>query len=243
MSGVTFLAGFTRFDSGRDPTKRCFEGFLGRINAMKSPRILELGSRNISRRDLFVSAGEHVGFDINAGPQVDKVGDIHDLSSHFPAESFDAVYCVSVFEHLAMPWKAALEINKVMRPGGLLFIFTHPTFPSHAQPWDFWRFSRSAFLALFNEKTGFAIEECVEGLPCAIVSLETEKGTRGANRALSFMGIALIARKNGQPSSNLRWDLPSEGLIKDGYPLDYTDEATGSFFQYLENMSPGGSRG
>ena len=54
------------------------------------------------RKDLFAKAG-YVGFDIARGPNVDVVGDAHELSRHFPADHFDAVFALSVFEHLAMP--------------------------------------------------------------------------------------------------------------------------------------------
>jgi hypothetical protein len=41
-----------------------------------------------------------------------------------------------------MPWKAVIEIIKVMSPGGLIFTQPHQTWPIHETPWDYWRFSR-----------------------------------------------------------------------------------------------------
>jgi len=29
------------------------------------------------------------------------------------------------FEHLAMPWKVAVELNKILRPGGIAYFVTH----------------------------------------------------------------------------------------------------------------------
>lgn len=53
-----------------------------------------------------------------------------------------------------MPWQVILEINKVMKEGGLLLIATVPTWPRHALPWDFWRYSKGAFKDLLNPSTG-----------------------------------------------------------------------------------------
>ncbi|WP_373690468.1 methyltransferase domain-containing protein [Sphingobium sp. DEHP117] len=63
----------------------------------------------------------------------------------FEASSFDAVYSVSVFEHLLMPWKVALEMNRVLRMGGIAYIHTHQTLGLHDMPWDFWRFSDTSW--------------------------------------------------------------------------------------------------
>lgn len=75
---------------------------------------------------------------------MDIVGDAHELSLLFPNEHFDVGMSKAVFEHLAMPWKVVLEVNKILRPNGLLFINTLHTFPLHEKPWDFWRFSEEA---------------------------------------------------------------------------------------------------
>lgn len=233
LDAIRLLVLPIRYKSDRDPTKFCFEAFLAMAHAMERPRVLELGSRNISKRSLFRKDVDHVGFDINPGPFVDIVGDIHSLSSHFPPASFDVVYCISVFEHLANPWKAVLEINKVLKPGGILFVFTHPTFPEHASPWDFWRYSRSAFSALLNAESGFAILRCETGLPCVILPLEDSEATRHAQRILSFMGIATLARKEGPARASIDWKFDSAEVVRAGYPSVYSDEMAPPFFRYL----------
>ena len=43
-----------------------------------------------------------------------------------------------------------LELNKVLRVGGVIQVVTHPAWPPHELPWDFWRFPKGAFTALFN---------------------------------------------------------------------------------------------
>src|ERR1043165_6505721 len=76
----------------------------------------------------------------NSAPKRIGVGDAHELSKFFGTE-FDAVFSLAVFEHFAMPWVVAAEINKVLKIGGLTFHSTHFAFPLHERPWDFWRYT------------------------------------------------------------------------------------------------------
>jgi hypothetical protein len=66
---------------------------------------------------------------------------------------------MAVFEHLLMPWKVALEMNKVMTEGGLALIISHGAWPLHEEPWDFFRFSKESWAGIFNAHTGFAVLE------------------------------------------------------------------------------------
>jgi SAM-dependent methyltransferase len=63
------------------------------------------------------------------GEGVDPVGDVHKLSQSFPLGHFDFVFSVSVFEHLLFPWKAVLEINKVLKTGGYIDDLTPSLIP------------------------------------------------------------------------------------------------------------------
>lgn len=135
---------------------------------------MEIGPRARSGNIYTAGFAKHVRYrrlEIHPGPNVAFVGDIPRLSSVAEPNSIDGMFCISVFEHLAMPWKASLEINKTLKLGGLFNASTHPTWPLHDRPWDFFRFSTDAFHALFNRATGFEIVESTEGLPCRITPL------------------------------------------------------------------------
>ena len=85
-------------------------------------RVLEIGARarsGVTRRELFPPPVVYVGLDVSAGPNVDVVGDAHHLSQ-FVTGKFDAAFSISTFEHLLMPWKVVLELNKILRDGGLV---------------------------------------------------------------------------------------------------------------------------
>lgn len=126
-------------------------------------RILEIGSREVTgiseARRGFANA-QYIGFDLYPGENVDIVGDAHRLSSYFkPEEKFDLIYSSACFEHFAMPWMVAVEISKLLRVGGLVFVETHFSFSSHERPWHFFQFSDLALKALFSPALGF---ECIE---------------------------------------------------------------------------------
>jgi len=206
-----------------DPYHIVYDEFLSLGRELTSPSVLEIGSRNVSgitRRDLFPNCKEYVGFDILPGDAVDIVGDVHKLSDYFTSEQFDIVYSISVLEHLLFPWKAVFEINKVMKTGGYLHISTHPVWPEHEMPWDFWRFPKNGFRALFNQYTGFEIVSISEGLPCKAYSLVDDPPTRVLWFRTINQGVSLIARKiNNYRDDLLKWDINISDVINTMYPL------------------------
>ena len=126
-------------------------------------KILEIGSREVTGRSNARSnfnKAEYIGFDYYPGDNVDVVGDAHKLSSYFKnGEQFDIIYTSACFEHFAMPWVVAVEISKLLKVNGLVFVETHFSFSSHERPWHFFQFSDMALRVLFSEALGF---ECIE---------------------------------------------------------------------------------
>jgi SAM-dependent methyltransferase len=126
-------------------------------------KILEIGSREVtgksSARARFAQA-EYIGFDYYAGDNVDVVGDVHKLSTYFEkGEKFDLIFSSACFEHFAMPWVVAVEISKLLKVNGHVFVETHFSFSSHERPWNFYQFSDLALKTLFSPALGF---ECIE---------------------------------------------------------------------------------
>ena len=140
-----------------------WEQYLYEIGNKPGLRILEIGSREVTgksgARKNFSNA-TYIGFDLYPGNNVDIVGDAHKLSSYFAGEAkFDIIYSSSCFEHFAMPWVVAIEISKLLKVGGIVFVETHFSFASHERPWHFFQFSDMALRALFSNALGF---ECIE---------------------------------------------------------------------------------
>ena len=140
--------------------------YVAEFGNKKGMKVLEIGSRWVTG-DYFkpyFSEADYVGFDFYPGKNVDVVGDAHKLSTYFPKdEKFDVIYSSAVFEHFAMPWLVALEISKLLKVGGMIYIETHFSFPSHERPWHFFHYSDMALKVLFSPAMGF---ECIEAGMC-----------------------------------------------------------------------------
>ena len=118
-------------------------------------KVLEIGSRCVTGtilREKFNKA-DYVGFDYYPGNNVDVVGDVHQLGKYFD-QKFDLIYSSAVFEHLAMPWIASLEMIKLLKLGGNVFVESHYSFSSHERPWHFFQYSENALNVLFPEIFG-----------------------------------------------------------------------------------------
>ena len=175
--------------------------------AAEPGRLVEIGSRSRSGnsyRGLFPGDLDYVGLDVTDGPNVDLVGDAHHLRRHL-AGGVRYAFSISVFEHLLMPWKVAIELGHVLAVGGLAFIQSHAAWPLHEEPWDFWRFSRESWHGLFNVHTGFEIVEAGYDLPAAIVPRHlVQAPVIGLERQPTYLLSACLARKIADPK--VAWD-------------------------------------
>lgn len=197
----------------------CWYRFLDSLHKFETGDALEIGSRArsaITRRQLVPSHLGYVGLDIMPGRNVDVVGDAHRLSEVFGPRKFVAAFSLSVFEHLAMPWKVVIELNRVLRPGGLVFVNSPQTWPLHEEPWDFWRFSAHSWPCLFNAMTGFEIVEVAQGEPARVHALWDSPVVRDMSDSPAFLSSNVIARKIGETS--LDWSVPIAVTSEHSYP-------------------------
>ena len=189
------------------------DDFFKALASQPKGRVLEIGARNrtgVLKRARVPTSWDCVGLDVAEDSNVDVVGDAHALSDVFPPGSFDAVFAMAVFEHLIMPWKAVIEINHVLRPGGLVMIVTHQSFPLHEEPWDYFRFSSHAWRALFNPATGFEILRSEHGKPASIVAHHLIPHTAALAEQPAFIHSGVLARKISKTA--LRWDVSREDI-------------------------------
>jgi SAM-dependent methyltransferase len=159
-------------------------------------RVLEIGTkqsmpgRSTHSAAKFPAAGQYVKADYQDGADVDVVADIMKLSEVFPPGSFDLVVANSTFEHVAKPWVAADEIHRVLSPGGLCFVQTHQSFPLHAYPFDYWRFTCEAMEVLFYAPKWRTVRTAYE-FPCQVVS---ERDPQGKNHP-AFLNVAILTER------------------------------------------------
>ncbi len=188
--------------------------------ADKNRVFLELGARgnhSSEIRKLVENNFRYIGVDIQEHPNVDVVGDAHQLSQYFQPESVDVVYSHSVLEHIIVPWKVVIESNRVLRIGGLFIAYAPVTWPLHAEPWDFWRISPHAWPAMLNEASGFEILSVDETGNASIVPLDVAN-----SRAMSRMQhgpaplfSSVVARKIRE--STVDWDGWARALARGKY--------------------------
>ena len=186
---------------------------------IKGGTVLELGSRarsGNSRKDLIPKHLDYVGFDIIQGPNVDVVGDAHKLSSYFEEGSVSAVFSMSVFEHIAMPWKVAIEINKVMKHGGIMMHNSHHAWPLHEEPWDYWRFNNETWKTLFNKKTGFEMVEAEMGEVGHLHPNYIHPVVDGIQGFPMYMLAVGICKKTS--NTKLQWDVDIDDITEEMYP-------------------------
>jgi hypothetical protein len=237
MTNERFIAGFSLkaiFDDGsvfyitsveaerrflaRNPANLMINKFLSMIAGDEYKTVLDLGSRarsgNIYRS--YFGSKNYIGVDILEGENVDLVCDAHDLGEHIPKGSIDVVYSNKVFEHILMPWKVALEMNKIMRPGALGLIQTHQMLGMHDTPWDFWRFSGDAWHALFNEKTGFRVVDKVLAYEMVPISFYYLEQWKDVENSAGYSESAVLIERTGD--SDLNWEVQLGDIIKNSYP-------------------------
>lgn len=115
--------------------------------------IAEIGSQVVegqaSLRALFPSVTRYVGFDFVPGIGVDCVLDDPYV---FSAEecSFDCVISSSCFEHAEFFWLSFLEMVRICRVGGLIYLQVPSNGKYHRYPVDCWRFYPDSGVALQN---------------------------------------------------------------------------------------------
>lgn len=115
--------------------------------------IVEIGAMDVGNGALRSAAPAHaaryLGLDMAAGPSVDLVlTDPH--SFPLPDASTDLVVSSSCMEHDDMFWLTFLEMARITRPGGHIYINTPSNGVVHRYPMDCWRFYPDSGRGLAN---------------------------------------------------------------------------------------------
>ena len=110
--------------------------------------VADIGSMNVNGtyRDLFPEY-RYIGIDMEPGPGVDIVVN-KPYRYPLPSGSVDLVICGQVFEHVEFFWSAWLDMCRIVKRGGLIFLLAPSRGPEHRYPVDCWRFYPDGFRAL-----------------------------------------------------------------------------------------------
>ena len=63
---------------------------------------------------------------------------------------FDVIYSNNVFEHLERPWLAAANLEKLLKPGGIIITVVPFAQRYHESPGDFFRYTHTGIASLFD---------------------------------------------------------------------------------------------
>jgi hypothetical protein len=123
--------------------------------------VVDLGSQDVngSLRDHCPAGTRYIGLDMMAAHGVDVVvsaGEALPIASG----SIDAVVTTSAFEHDICFWDTFLELVRIVRPGGLIYVNAPSNHAFHRYPLDCWRFYPDAGVALVRwaQRRGSAVE-------------------------------------------------------------------------------------
>lgn len=112
--------------------------------------VVDIGSYDVngSYRALFTNPNwKYLGVDLEKGPGVDLV-----LTSPYQlpmaSNSVDLVISGQAFEHVEFFWMSWLEMLRVLKPGGRIFLIAPSRGPEHRYPQDCWRFYPDGYRAL-----------------------------------------------------------------------------------------------
>ena len=101
--------------------------------------------------DKFGKRARFTGLDCSAGANVDVVcDDLAEFDRALDATRFDLVICDRVLEHARAPWRLAAKLQRLMAPGGHLFVRVAWARAHHAEPDDYWRMSFAGVMLLFD---------------------------------------------------------------------------------------------
>jgi SAM-dependent methyltransferase len=122
--------------------------------------ILDVGSydANGSYKDLFMNKNwGYTGLDMVAGPNVDIISNgPYDFGLE---KQYDVVISGNCLEHVEAPWLWIKEVEKVIKPNGLLCIVVPFNVEEHRYPVDCWRILPDGFKYLLCQHSSFEMIE------------------------------------------------------------------------------------
>lgn len=113
--------------------------------------VIDVGSQDVNGclRSVCPERFEYVGVDFQKAANVDVVLD-DPYKLPFADKSIDIVVSSSCLEHSEFFWLTFLEMVRVVKPDGLIYVNMPSDGPHHSYPVDCWRFRKDSAFALMN---------------------------------------------------------------------------------------------
>lgn len=128
---------------------RTFRLFSSRIREVPGVRVLDVGCGFKPWSSLLPPDAIYLGVDYDrtvSRADATASGD----ALPFADSTFDAVICSEVLEHTRQPTNVVMELRRVVKPGGHIYVSTPFFFPEHGAPYDFQRPTSCYYRAVFS---------------------------------------------------------------------------------------------
>jgi len=118
--------------------------FLKRLRLINSNLAIldiggNIGSFESSEIRSILNKHKYMRLDIDPETKPDILGDARKIP--LDSNSIDFVIAKSLFEHITEPWKSINEINRILKPNGILYFHMPFLLRVHASPNDYYRFT------------------------------------------------------------------------------------------------------
>lgn len=149
--------------------RRSLDAFIKKHAAQMDGKVADIGCGSKPYQQYFINADSYTGFDIASNEKTDIVFD----GKNLPVESatYNHIISSEVLEHVFWPKLWLAEINRALKPGGLLLLTGPFMFHEHEAPYDYGRYSSYGLKYLLQE-AGFETVEfkkAVPGLQCILL--------------------------------------------------------------------------
>ena len=143
----------SEFDNTHFPMSREFINATRRVFLEKymkpSDAICDIGNQGKDIPEL--NGYKLITLDITDLTKPDVVADITRFNSHIPDESYDALMCTEVLEHVVDPFAAIRELRRIVKTGGYVLFTTPLNARIHGPVPDCWRFTEFGLKVLFRD--------------------------------------------------------------------------------------------
>lgn len=139
----------------------CLVRFVRRVSSLikRGERIIDVGAGELKYRHYFGHC-DYVSNDLGVGDAewVYRNIDIVSPADRIPVEAacFDHVLCTQVMEHIEYPEMAFKEFQRILKPGGMLYLTAPLCAVEHQPPFDYFRYTRYGLDSL-GRRSGFEL--------------------------------------------------------------------------------------